>query len=172
LTGASARQAGVRWDRPPSSDTCARNRSRIVPDTARAGICAAQSKSPASGRASCDSAHASSAAHVACHLLRTCRKTSAAVEVPSPQAVMAGEGLPSTDFASSGTASSGTASHGWSAGADHDVALRMRPRQRFGYFAAGPMAVERLRLEAARLTIDHGTLPRERAGPPSAKLRR
>src|SRR5271157_4732806 len=34
--------------------------------------------------------------------LRTCRKTSAAVEAPSPQAVMVGEGLPSTDFASSG----------------------------------------------------------------------
>jgi hypothetical protein len=31
-----------------------------------------------------------------------------------------------------------TASHGWSACADHDVVLLMRPQQRFGYFAAGP----------------------------------
>ena len=32
----------------------------------------------------------------------TCRKTSAAAEAPWPQAVMVGEGLSSTDFASSG----------------------------------------------------------------------
>lgn len=31
-----------------------------------------------------------------------------------------------------------TTSHGWSGWTNHDVGKRMRPRQRFGYFAAGP----------------------------------